>query len=136
MGRPYIILICQMQAIYNLSHVAEVTDPTHNDITNPNKRLKWQLNNISCGLIFARLAPTFLKIVAFTDSFFTNNRDLSSQIGYIIYLANAFHIANILYSSSIKYKRITRSVLAGELHGMAHDFDLGAVTKAMISKML
>jgi len=33
----------------------------------------------------------------FTDTLFANNKDLSSQIGYIIVLANAIKKANIVY---------------------------------------
>ncbi len=43
---------------------------------------------------------------------------------------------NVLYWSSIKCKRVTRSVLASELYGMAHGFNIGASIKSTIDKML
>ena len=72
----------------------------------------------------------------FTDSSFTNNYDLSSQIGFVITLVDKDNKANILHWSSIKCKRVTRSVLASELYGMAHGFDTGAAIKATIEKIL
>ncbi len=36
----------------------------------------------------------------------------------------------------IKYKRVTRSVLASELYGIAHGFDHAAVLKSTIEKIV
>ena len=70
--------------------------------------------------------------MVFTDGSFANNKDMSSQIGYIIMLVNedvrrdSFHIkGNILHYSSTKCKRVTRSILASEIYGMVNGFDLG-----------
>jgi hypothetical protein len=73
--------------------------------------------------------------VIFSDSFFANNRDLFSQIDYVICLTDATH-ANILHWFSIKCKRITRSVLTIELFAMIHDFDVDSVLKITLIKML
>ena len=48
----------------------------------------------------------------------------------------AFHKANILHWSSIKCKRITRSVLASELYAMVHGFDAAATLKTTIEMIL
>lgn len=83
-----------------------------------------------------KLDCTSLKLVVFTDSLFANNQDLSSQIGFVICLADSTNKANIIHWSFIKCKRVTRSVLAAELYGMAHGFDLGTVIKATLSRLL
>ena len=70
------------------------------------------------------------------DSSFANNHDLSSQIGFVIVLADKDDKANILHWSSIKCKRVTRSVLASELYGMAHGFDTAAAIKTTIERIL
>ena len=67
----------------------------------------------------------------FVDRSFANNKDLSSQIGYLIILANEstgeeqFHIkGNLIHWSSTKSKRVTRSVLASEIYGMVAGTDM------------
>ena len=54
-----------------------------------------------------------------------NNKDLLLQIGYILVLADLLNKANIVYQSSVKCKRIIRSVLA-------YSFNIGAVIKAIV----
>ena len=77
-----------------------------------------------------------LQLAMFTDSFFANNRNFFSQIGFVICLIDASNIANILHWSSIKYKQVTKSVLASELYAMAYGFDIGAVLKATLFRVL
>lgn len=83
-----------------------------------------------------KLDKRLLRLIVFTDASFANNKDLSSQIGYILVLADSSNNANILHWSSIKCKRVTRSVLASELYGMVHGFDMGASIKATIEVIL
>ena len=75
-------------------------------------------------------------MIVFTDASFTNNRDLSSQIGYILVLADGTGYANIIHWSSTKYKRVTRSVLASELYSMAYGFNMGTSVKSTIDRVL
>jgi len=82
-----------------------------------------------------KLNKESLQLLVFTDASFANNKDLSSQIGYILVLADSIN-ANILHWSLTKCKRVTRSVLALELYAMAHGFDLGASVKSTIDKVL
>jgi hypothetical protein len=132
----YIASVCQPEAAYDLSVAAQAVEPTKNDVTNLNKRIRWQIENSARGLRFVTLDKTSLRLLAFTDASFANNRDLSSQIGYILVLADASGRANILHWSSTKCKRVTRSVLASELYGMAHGFDMGVSVKSTIDRIL
>ena len=72
----------------------------------------------------------------FTDSSFANNHDLFSQIGFISTFIDKDNKANILHWSSIKYKQVTRSILASKLYRMAYRFNTGAVIKVTIEKIL
>ena len=77
-----------------------------------------------------------LKLLVFTDSSFANNKDLSSQIGYVIVMADSNNQANIVHWSLVKCKRITRSVLASELYVMTHRFDIGTAIKSTVDRIL
>ena len=61
---------------------------------------------------------------------------MTSQIGYVICLADAINKSNVIYWSSIKCKRVIQSVLAAKLYEMAHKFDIGVVIKATLGKIL
>jgi hypothetical protein len=98
--------------------------------------LQWQINNQIRELQYVKLNQSSLQLVIFSDSFFANNRDLFSQIDYVICLANSTNTTNILHWFSIKCKRITRSVLTIELFAMIHDLDVDSVLKAILTKML
>jgi hypothetical protein len=132
----YIATVCQPEASFDLSFAAQVVNPKEEDAKKLNKRLQWQIDNQSRGLRFVPLDKNSLKLVVFTDSSFANNKDNTSQIGFVITIADKNNNANIVHWSSIKCKRVTRSVLASELYGMAHGFDHGAVIKATIEKIL
>jgi hypothetical protein len=132
----YLISICQSEALFNLFYEAQIIDVSSNDINALNKRFQWQIINQSRDLKYIKLNQSFLRFVVFIDSSFVNNSDLSSQIDYVICLADATHAANILYWSSVKCKRITRSVLAVKLFAMIHDFDVDFVFKVILTKMI
>jgi hypothetical protein len=132
----YIATVCQPEASFDLSFAAQVINPKEDDAKKLNKRLQWQIDNQSRGLRFVPLDKNSLKLVVFTNSSFANNKDNTSQIGFVIAIADKNNNANIIHWSSIKCKRVTRSVLASELYGMAHGFDHGAVIKATIEKIL
>jgi hypothetical protein len=102
-----------------------------------NQRLQWQLNNLTRELCFISLDlnQNQLKLMIFTDVAFANTTNLHNQIDYVICLTNDVY-ANLIHWSSIKCKRITRSVLAIELYAMINDFDVEAVIKSIIERIL
>jgi hypothetical protein len=132
----YIATVCQPESAYDLSFAAQVIDPQEENIKQLNKRIQWQIDNAIRGLTFVPLDLNFLSLLVFTDASFANNRDLSSQIGFVIVLTDRNQDANIIHWSSIKCKRVTRSILASELYALAHGFDIGAAIKSTIQKIL
>jgi hypothetical protein len=132
----YIASVCQPEASFDLSFAAQVISPSEEDAKQLNKRLNWQIENANRGLKFVKLDIKTLQLLVFTDASFANNKDLSSQIGYVIVLADATKKANIVHWSSVKCKRVTRSVLASELYGTAHGFDIGVAIKSTVDKIL
>lgn len=132
----YIASVSQPEAAFDLSYAAQTTSPGKDDIKALNNRLQWQQENPKRGLHFVKINLQSARLFAFVDASFANNKDYSSQIGYVIVLADEENNANILHWSSIKCKRITRSVLASETYAMAHGFDAAAVIKSTITQLL
>jgi hypothetical protein len=132
----YIATVCQPEAAFDLAFAAQTTDPQKDDIKLLNKRIQWQMDNLTRGLTFIPLDVHSLNLIVFTDASFANNKDFSSQIGFVIVLTDRNRTANIIHWSSIKCKRVTRSVLASELYALAHGFDIGAAIKSTIQHIL
>ncbi|KAI1001862.1 hypothetical protein K3495_g6346 [Podosphaera aphanis] len=129
----YLASICQPEACYEHSVAAQIQNPSRDHITKLNGRLSWQKNNLERGLKNVPLDLKVVKLYVFVDASFANNADLSSQIGFVIVLANEikqenhkFSInGNFVHYSSTKSKRVTRSVLASEVYGMVGGVDMG-----------
>ena len=140
----YIASTCQPEAAFTLSYAAQTTVPDEEDVQRLNSRLKWQQENRLRGLRYVKLLPEGLKLLVFVDASFANNKDMSSQIGYVIVLANERKYddskvaikGNIIHWSSTKCKRVTRSVLASELYAMVAGFDMGSVIKTTVNSIL
>jgi hypothetical protein len=127
----YIASICQPEAAYDLSVAAQHQNPNKDDVATLNKRLQWQMEHLGRGITYIPLELATAKLFVFVDGSFANNKDLSSQIGYVIILANEmagldeFTIrGNLIHWSSTKSKRVTRSVLASEIYGMVAGVDM------------
>jgi hypothetical protein len=141
----YIASVCQPEAVFDLSKAAQTTSPTDEDISTLNARLKWQIENPARGLTFVPLDIERTKLFIFTDGSFANNKDLSSQLGFVIVLATEqrtrdghdFTIyGNIVHWNSIKCKRVTRSVLASELYGMVNGFDSAIAVSTTLQQVV
>ncbi len=131
----YIATISQLEAFFDLSFAAQTINSKKKDAKRLNQRLQWQLNNSTRELRFVFLNRNQLKLMIFIDAALTNTIDLQSQIDYVICLINDVHI-NLIHWSSIKCKRVIRSVLAAELYAMINDFDVEAIIKSIIEHIL
>jgi hypothetical protein len=126
--------VTQPQAAFRLSSAAQMTEPTWDDAQFLNRCLSWQMSGK--GLRFVQLDRQTLRLIAFTDSSFANNKDLSSQIGYVVVLADGDNNANIIHWQSVKCHRVTRSVLAAELYALSAGFDASATLKSTIDQII
>jgi hypothetical protein len=89
------------------------------------------MEHLGRGITYILLELATAKLFVFVDGSFANNKDLSSQIRYVIILANKiagrdeFTIGgNLIHWNSTKSKRVTRSVLASEIYGMVAGIDI------------
>ena len=101
-----------------------------------NKQLQWQMKNFDRDLRFVQLNTFSFRFFIFTDVSFVNNENLFSQIEFVIVLVDKFNKINLIHWSSIKCKRVTRSVLVFELYAMIHEFDFEIVLKSTINLIL
>jgi len=148
----YIASICQPEACFDYSVAAQHQSPAAEEIKALNRRIKWQINNLDRGLRFLPIDLATAKLFVFVDGSFANNHDLTSQLGFIMVLANeriveqpaadgeSFELTgNIVHFSSTKCRRVTRSVLASEVYGMVAGADVAhaiGTTLAMITDRL
>jgi hypothetical protein len=75
-------------ASFDLFAAAQITDPSKEDVAKLNHQLKWQMQNLSLSLDYISIELNTIKLFAFINALFANNRNLNSQIGYIIMLGN------------------------------------------------
>ena len=138
----YLASICQPEASFDLSVAAQVQKPEDEDFKKINKRLQWQIDHPCRGLRYIPIDLTTAKLMVFADGSFANNKDMSSQLGFILMLVNEKNnsesftlIGNLLHWSSTKCKRVTRSVLASEIYGMVNGFDIGFAIASTLRKV-
>jgi hypothetical protein len=93
----YIATVYQPESSFNLSITAQITDIQETDAKQLNKHIQWQIDNSTKGLTFIPLEIDSLSLLVFTDTSFANNKDLSSQIGFVIVLIDQNQSANILH---------------------------------------
>ncbi|KAM4064380.1 cwf18 domain containing protein [Hirsutella rhossiliensis] len=119
------------------SYIASIAQPEASfDVSVAAQRLQWQMDHQLRGLTYKPIDLATAKLMVFTDGSFANNKDLSSQLGFVITLVNEtnhkekqFEISgNIVHWSST-------NVLASEIYGMANGFDIG-ISLAMTMKII
>jgi hypothetical protein len=87
-------------------------------------------------LLFQNLDINPVRIVAYSDASFANSADLSSQLGFATFLSDASRKCNVINYRSYKSRRVTRSVLGGEILAFADAFDCAYTFRKDIEKML
>ena len=113
------------EQLFNSTHIKEYNSTVRALKENKEKDLQYQ-----------RLDEKTLRITAYSDASFANNTDLSSQLGYIIFLSDASQRCNVVAYRSYKSRRKTRSVLGGEVLAFADAFDASYALRRDLEKML
>lgn len=75
-------------------------------------------------------------IVLLTDASFANAKGLKSQSGYVIYLVDGQGKANIVHYGPNRFKRISRKVMAAEVHGLVLSFDYAYILRDLVSEII
>lgn len=74
--------------------------------------------NSELGLPFHALDAATLLLIVYSDASFAGNADGTSQLGFIIRLGDVTGRAGIIQFSSLKAKRVVRSVLGAEIFAL------------------
>lgn len=87
-------------------------------------------------LVFPALDMDTLEIRVYADASWANNKDLSSQLGFMIYLVDASGRCSLIHWQSKKSRRVTRSTMAAEIFALCNGFDAGFAFKDMVEEIL
>lgn len=133
----YIGGTCRPDVCANTQLIAPGSEPTtkaeHRTLA---KTIKYLAKTAEQGLTFAPLDLESTKVVIISDASFANARGSRSQLGFLIILTDKDGNANVVHYSSARCKRVTRSVMAAELHALILAFDYGFVLREMLKEVL
>lgn len=115
---------------------AAVNNPDRTVCRKLTKLVRWAKDTADVGLQYQNLDLETLRIMLFTDASFANNRNLKSQLGFIILLTDKHSNANVIHFGSSKCYRVTRSVLASELHALVYGFDQAYTVQNQLQEIL
>jgi Reverse transcriptase (RNA-dependent DNA polymerase) len=125
---------------YCAATAAQVTPDLFQASTNAIRRLNSSIKRLhespNEALRFPILDISSLRICVYCDASFANNDDMSSQMGYIVFLTDGNNRCAPLSYKSVKCKRVTRSVLAAEAIAFAEGFDQGFTIKNDLHELL
>ncbi len=87
-------------------------------------------------LKFIQLDPSSVRIAVHANASFGNADNYASQIAFVMCLVDKHDRANVVHYGSQKCKRVTRSVMASELHALSYDFDQAFMVKTILDQVL
>lgn len=114
--------------LFEISQLTQVTKEHFAEepraiVRRTNKLIRFAKTN-DVSLRFIQLRPLALKIFGFSDASFAGNRDLTSQLGYVVFIGDSIDRVIPLIFKSYKARRVTRSVLGAELIAFSDMFDV------------
>lgn len=126
--------------LFQISQLAQVTENAYERnrreiIKRLNKSIAYAIKSRTT-LKVRKLRKDSLRIVGFSDASFANNHDFSTQLGYILFLADdSSSVVPILFKS-YKARRVTRSAMSGEVIAFSDLFDAAAALAAELKNIL
>lgn len=127
--------VCRPDLTYGFSISAHVTSFCKSHSHTLNKFIKLCRETPHLGLRIVPRKMQKIRVIVFADANFASNETLTSQLGFVICLADGKSNANIGHYSSFKSKRVSRSVLAAEVFALVHAFDSVSSIREYISLM-
>lgn len=100
-----------------------------------NRPVRYAIQN-QISLKILGLEVDTLRILGYFDSSFANNRNLYSQLGHICFLRDKSGAVAPIYFESYMARRVTRSVMFGEVIAFSDLFDVSVTCAEEIGVML
>jgi transposase InsO family protein len=95
-----------------------------------------RLKNTPVSLRYEDLDADSMCLYVYGDASFSNNPDLTSQIGHLCFLVDKRGRCCLLSWSSHKCRRVTRSVLAAELYALSGAYDHAFTLRHTLESLL
>ena len=115
---------------------SQVTDPDNSTYSAMEKIVERCHDTTDMGLRFVPMEKKSLRLALFSDASFANADRLKSQLGFVVLLVDGNDKANIIHYGSSRCKRVTRSVMAAELHALVYGFDQAFVVREVFEEVL
>jgi hypothetical protein len=121
-----------------VSQLAQTTIRTFNkDVLKLANKVVYHLKaDPNLSLRYLKLGKSTLRILAYADGSLHKNSELSSQLGYVILMADETDACCILAFRSFKSRRIARSSLEAETMAFDETFDASFAIKHDLESMI
>ncbi|CDF35631.1 unnamed protein product [Chondrus crispus] len=122
---------------YSVAQLCQVQykTKTQRDVNALNNTVKHLQATTKLKLQYNKLNKNKVRLLVFMDSGYNTNRDGTSQLGVIIFMADDKNNCHFLHWISSKCPRITRSMLASETYAFSMGYDYGVSLKLLFKKM-
>lgn len=100
-----------------------------------NRAVRYEVNH-RVPMAIPKLNKDSVRVVGFSDTSFANNCDLSTQLGYIIFLADVYSYSAPMIFKSYMKRRITQSATAGEVIAFADMGDAAVTLTKEVERLL
>ncbi len=120
------------------SKLLQVTEKSFNisRVKQYNTTVRYLQDTRHLSLCMCKLDPESLHVRAYTDASFSTNSNHSSQLAYILLLADKLDNACVLHYASYKSRRLARSVLGAGTYAFSDAFDFAYCAKTDLEKIL
>lgn len=95
---------------------------------------KMQSQSANTGLKSVKVDVASIWLAIFWDDSFPTNSDLTAKLEFVVLLTDKFNNTNILHYTSVKSKRVTRSVLAAEIFAAIFALDYTSTLQVTLNK--
>lgn len=129
----YTATVSRPKLNFGFEVASQVLEPDDAAIRDLNKCIQNAKTNLDFNLKFVYIGIESARVAVFFDASFASSRDSSSQLGFVIVLADRNGSTNVLHYSSFKSKRVTKSALTVKLFAAVLPFDFASTLHRSIN---